>query len=470
MADTILPQIHINTNTNNWKMNYRVPRLRQILDELGLNNRGKRDVLVARLDQYLDENTLAKQQIDARQSEWLEADCIGLMDQEEARHMQFGQEGEQYEQQGELFHMRGVIDKLVEVVWSLNQRVEEISQSQCSESVAKPLNTSPMWSPNTPKTPNELDTPPGVPKQVNGAFTWLHKRRRQPIQFQTPHPPPQPRLPTASPLPASPAPCLPQTTPPCPRLPTPPCPPTPQPQVAQRPIPAPRPKPRPTPALPPPIPPVTPRETEVIQPTATETSIDGPSTEPVNSVPSIDEPFPKRTLVISDSTVRNIRTNDCQRRLNPSKEVIRVSKHPGATAEQVQSYCDWWYKNWAPNRLIAVAGANDMLYEQKESGEINNENELAERVINIGVEARGRGVTEICIMGLYSINHIYDTYTTRFNENLSKRCIELGFKFVPNSNIELCDLADGLHVDNRKGHNKLKHNILQCCESYKYRT
>ena len=147
-----------------------------------------------------------------------------------------------------------------------------------------------------------------------------------------------------------------------------------------------------------------------------------------------------------------------------------MSKHPGATAGQIHSYCDWWYKNWLPNRIIAVAGANDMLYEQRNTGEINNEEEIAERVISIGIEARDRGVDEICILGLYSLNDIYDTYTTRFNDKLSKRCTELGFKFVSNSNIELCDLADGLHVNNRSGHNKLKHNILQCCESYKYRT
>ena len=183
-----------------------------------------------------------------------------------------------------------------------------------------------------------------------------------------------------------------------------------------------------------------------------------------------NEPSPKRTLVISDSIVRNIRANDCQRRLDSSKEVIRLSKHPGATADQVRSYCNWWYENWVPNRLIAVAGTNDMLYEQRENGEINNEREISERVINIGLDARGRGVAEICILGLYSTNDLYDTYITRYNENLAQQCTELGLKFVSNSNIDLCDLADGLHVDNRKGHNKLKNNILQCCDSYIYKT
>ena len=39
-----------------WKKEMKVPRLWEILGELGLNNRGKRDVLVKRLDEYLDKN------------------------------------------------------------------------------------------------------------------------------------------------------------------------------------------------------------------------------------------------------------------------------------------------------------------------------------------------------------------------------------------------------------------------------
>ena len=40
------------------------------------------------------------------------------------------------------------------------------------------------------------------------------------------------------------------------------------------------------------------------------------------------------------------------------------------------------------------------IYEHMNSGEINNEVEITERVINIGIEAKDRGVDEICILGL----------------------------------------------------------------------
>ena len=58
------------------------------------------------------------------------------------------------------------------------------------------------------------------------------------------------------------------------------------------------------------------------------------------------------------------------------------------------------------------------------------------------------------------------THHVGFNDILAKRCSDLGFHLVSNSNIELCDLSDGLHVNNRVGHAKLKHNIMKCCDTY----
>jgi hypothetical protein len=147
--------------------------------------------------------------------------------------------------------------------------------------------------------------------------------------------------------------------------------------------------------------------------------------------------------------------------------------HPGATAGQLASYLQWWYDNYAPDRLVLSAGANDLLDEnsrcRRMKEDMSNEAELVERVINIGVQARGRGVRDVYICNLYSIRSVFDGYTTRFNDILAKRCLELGFHLVPNSNIELCDLSDGLHVNNRDGSVKLKHNIMNCFDTYVHR-
>lgn len=173
---------------------------------------------------------------------------------------------------------------------------------------------------------------------------------------------------------------------------------------------------------------------------------------------------------MSDSTCRNLKKNDMQRLLNRQEEVIERSVHPGATADQLGSYMDWWHTNLAPDRLVLSAGANDLLRENsrcnREGEDLCNEGDIVERIINIGVEARRRGVRDVYICNLYSIKTIYDGYTSRFNDILAKRCLDLGFYVVSNSNIELCDLSDGLHVNYRDGHRKLQHNIMNCCDSY----
>ena len=176
---------------------------------------------------------------------------------------------------------------------------------------------------------------------------------------------------------------------------------------------------------------------------------------------------------MSDSTVRNIRKMDMKSLVNKQREDVERSMHPGATADQINSYLEWWYNNYNPHRLILCAGTNDLLYENRRClanrEDLCNEGEIVNNVINIGIEAKRRGVQDIHICSLYSIKTVYDGYTSRFNDILSRRCSELGFHFVSNSNIELCDLSDGIHVNNRQGHNKLKHNIMKCCDTYVHR-
>ena len=53
-----------------------------------------------------------------------------------------------------------------------------------------------------------------------------------------------------------------------------------------------------------------------------------------------------------------------------------------------------------------------------------------------------------------------------FNNILKQRCFELNIGYIHNSNIEKEDLFDELHVNNRVGNNKLKHNVMQCFTTY----
>ena len=98
-----------------------------------------------------------------------------------------------------------------------------------------------------------------------------------------------------------------------------------------------------------------------------------------------------------------------------------------------------------------------------------NELEIVDKVIAIGVEAREVGVKDIYLNKLYTIRDIYDGYTSRFNDILERRCLELGFYIISHSDIGLKDLSDGLHVNHKNGHAKLKHNIMKCVGTYIHR-
>ena len=180
-----------------------------------------------------------------------------------------------------------------------------------------------------------------------------------------------------------------------------------------------------------------------------------------------------RTLIMSDSTCRNIRAMDAKSLVDKRREDVEVSKHPGATADQIRTYLDWWYVNYNPNNLIICAGVNDLLYENRKctrnKEDLCNEPDIVEKLIDIGIEARIRGVTDIHFCKLYTIDQLYDGYTSRFNHLLEQRCTDYGFNVVSNSDIDLCDLSDGLHVDSKRGHAKLKHNIMKCCSTYVHR-
>ena len=227
--------------------------------------------------------------------------------------------------------------------------------------------------------------------------------------------------------------------------------------------------PPPSPTLPPPS---SPPPTETTLSTNTPPR---PTTAATPSPPTNQMTVTKsKTLIMTDSTCRNLRTNNLNTLINREREQIIVSKHPGATADQIHSYLDWWFTHEKPQTLVVAAGANDLLYEDREARSrkehLANEPQVVSKLMDIGREARDRGVSNIYFSGLYTIKNLFDGYTSRFNQLLESQCQEHGFYFISNANIELDDLFDGLHVNNHMGHKKLKHNILKmCAKTYVHR-
>ena len=89
---------------------------------------------------------------------------------------------------------------------------------------------------------------------------------------------------------------------------------------------------------------------------------------------------------------------------------MSVSKHPGATAGQIQHYLDWWFTHSKPQTLVVSAGANDLLNEDRECRRRREhlaiEPQVVSRLMDIGVEARERGVLDVYFCGLYTIKDL----------------------------------------------------------------
>jgi hypothetical protein len=99
---------------------------------------------------------------------------------------------------------------------------------------------------------------------------------------------------------------------------------------------------------------------------------------------------------------------------------------------------------------------------------ICKEHEVVLRVLDIARDAKQSGVREIFISGLYNIKSISNERVYIYNMFLKEKCFELGYVYVCHSNITISDLYDGLHVNNSHGNDKLRNNILQCFDTFKY--
>ena len=153
--------------------------------------------------------------------------------------------------------------------------------------------------------------------------------------------------------------------------------------------------------------------------------------------------------------------------IDKDKERVIVSQHPGAVTDQLNYYVGYHLNKQTVDRLIIVSGLNDLLYESNNNIPATND-QLVERVINMAVHAKQSGVNEVYISSLFNVKNIDDKNTYLYNRILQKKCDELGIGYIFNSNILPCDLYDGLHVNNTTGHEKLKHNLMQCMDTYIY--
>ena len=141
-------------------------------------------------------------------------------------------------------------------------------------------------------------------------------------------------------------------------------------------------------------------------------------------------------------------------------------KFPGATSSQINWYSAHTVNLDNPKKLIIVAGTNDLAYHFQVHDKYNSEDVrcIGNSILNIARNARCSGVSDIHVCSIiYRRGQIYEQFRKDINLFIRLKCLEEGFYYVDNDNINYKDLwKDGLHL-NDSGTQKLKNNLLQCC-------
>jgi len=194
--------------------------------------------------------------------------------------------------------------------------------------------------------------------------------------------------------------------------------------------------------------------------------------QPTRAEPQAQPSQKSKTLILSDSICRNIKNKNVNSLVDRNREEVIVSHHPGAITKQLHHYMGYWVKEDKPDRIIIVAGANDMLQEswkaRQRRQQVSTEHTIVSKVLDMGEEAQKAGIRHICISGLYNVNNVCPNNTIIYNQLLEMGCANMGFRYISQSDIGTGDLFDGLHVNNTSGHSKLKHNLLSCLDTYDY--
>ena len=174
-------------------------------------------------------------------------------------------------------------------------------------------------------------------------------------------------------------------------------------------------------------------------------------------------------LVVSDSICAGIRDKEINQTLREhcnsnSAHLIKVEKHLGATAHEINFYSKCNIEHLKPKQLVVCAGANDLSHDAINAPDAIR---IANSIANIGIEARQNGVPEIAIMSVINRrDRRYNQLTAKVNLQLRYACQNLGFKYIDNNYIKTGDLQrDGLHV-NFQGKQKLIHSILSSSPVY----
>ena len=173
------------------------------------------------------------------------------------------------------------------------------------------------------------------------------------------------------------------------------------------------------------------------------------------------------TLLISDSTIGNLMAKQLRAHINEVEEDIIVSKHSGATAEEISFYATLPLNRLHPTQVIIFAGSNDISRSYNENRSVN-EYEVVDNILKIARNAKIAGVKKIFVSRILPRcwGYQFKNIIIRVNQLLERMCTEEGLIYLDHSDITTRHIGnDGLHL-NYYGHVVLKMKILCCFNSF----
>ena len=128
--------------------------------------------------------------------------------------------------------------------------------------------------------------------------------------------------------------------------------------------------------------------------------------------------------MVGDSHIKRIKRNDFNKELLHGKAFLR--SFSGANAKQLRHYIIPTLINDKPDTIVIHVGTKDIL------NHANNE-DIARRIINIGLDCKNNGVNEVVVLStLVKKNPSLTAIVRRVSDMLRDLCEKNGFSFICN--------------------------------------
>ena len=163
-----------------------------------------------------------------------------------------------------------------------------------------------------------------------------------------------------------------------------------------------------------------------------------------------------------------VKANEMKKNIKRKEEKLLFKRFLGHTAEEISFYVQKPLADRKPEKVIIVAGTNDLTRDAYEKEEMD-EYAVVESLMKIGRAARDHGAKEIHISSIMvKRGYRYCEIVKKTNELLYMACLVEDFVYMDQADITMAHISsDGIHL-NSHGSVILLHNILSVFDTFDF--